>query len=127
MDHLKRLKHPHIIDLYGYSNDSPTTPCLIYPFMENGALDKRLQNYKETDAKHLTARQRLDIALGVSKGIAHIHRFQDGPKTLIHRDIKSSNILLDHDLQPKVNKDKHLRVIETFKFNLTPRIIHNAD
>ena len=55
MDHLKRLKHSNIIDLYGYSNDSPTTPCLIYPFMENGSLEKRLHHYKETDDKHLTA------------------------------------------------------------------------
>ena len=104
MENLKRLKHPNIIDLYGYSNDSPTTPCLIYPFMENGSLDRRLLSYKENDDKHLTAKQRLDIALGVSKGITHIHRLQEGPKTLIHRDIKSSNILLDHDLQPKVGQ-----------------------
>ena len=70
--------------------------------MANGSLDKRLLNYKERDDKHLTAKQRLDIALGVSKGITHIHRLQEGPKMLIHRDIKTSNILLDHDLQPKV-------------------------
>ena len=102
MDHLKRLKHPNIIDLYGYSNDSPTTPCLIYPFMANGSLDRRLLTYKDYDDKHLTAKQRLDIALGVSKGICHIHCLQEGDKMLIHRDIKTSNILLDQNLQPKV-------------------------
>ena len=102
MENLRRLKHPNIIDLYGYSNDSPTTPCLIYPLMVNGSLNARLA-CKPDDEKHLTSRQRLDIANGVSKGICHIHRLQEGPKVLIHRDIKSSNILLDQHLQPKVN------------------------
>ena len=102
MENLRRLKHPNIIDLYGYSNDPHTTPCLIYPLMVNGSLNKRLA-CKPGDEKNLTSKQRLDIAYGVSKGICHIHRLQEGPKVLIHRDIKSSNILLDQNLQPKVN------------------------
>ena len=103
VENLKRLKHPNIIDLYGYSNDAPSTPCIIYPLMVNGSLNARLA-HSELDEKHLTSKQRLDIAYGVSKGICHIHRLQEGPKVLIHRDIKSSNILLDHDLEPKVDK-----------------------
>jgi len=106
---LKRLKHPNIIDLYGYSNDSPTTNCLIYPLMANGSLSARL-TYKPGHEKHLTSKQRLEIAYGVSKGICHIHRFHEGPKVLIHRDIKSSNILLDQNLQPKVADFGFLRL-----------------
>ena len=76
---------------------------VLVVLMVNGSLNARLA-HSELDEKHLTSKQRLDIAYGVSKGICHIHRLQEGPKVLIHRDIKSSNILLDHDLEPKVDK-----------------------
>ena len=107
VDQLKRLKHPNIIALYGYSNDFPSAHCLIYPLMVNGTLSSRL-THKEHDEKHLNSKQRLDICYGVSKGICHIHRLQEGPKVMIHRDIKSSNILLDENLQPKVDKYHHI-------------------
>ena len=102
---LPRLRHQNIVDLYGYSNDAPDTPCLIYPFMANGSLEKRLLKFKEYTPKcePLTAKQRLEIALGVARGINHIHQLHQGPKVLIHRDIKTSNILLDDQLQPKVS------------------------
>ena len=78
--------------------------------MANGSLEKRLLKYKEYTPKcePLTAKQRLEIALGVARGINHIHQLHQGPKVLIHRDIKTSNILLDDQLQPKVNEIKSI-------------------
>ena len=99
---LKHLKHPNIIDLYGYSDDSLGNTCLIYPLMDNGNLKARLK-YEENEEKYLTSNQRVSILLGISKGIRHIHRLKKDDKLLIHRDIKPENILLDGDLQPKVN------------------------
>ena len=70
--------------------------------MENGNLKSRLE-YKDYEEKYLTSNQRVAVSFGISKGIHHIHRLKIDGKILIHRDIKSSNILLDGDLQPKVN------------------------
>ena len=70
--------------------------------MENGTLSGMLR-YDEQHQKHLNSKQRLDISKGVAEGICYIHRLSSSPgKVLIHRDIKTSNILLDHDLTPKV-------------------------
>ena len=74
--------------------------------MANGSLEKKLLKYKEQKCDPLTAKQRLEIALGVARGINYIHQLYQGPKVLIHRDIKTSNILLDDQLQPKVNAIK---------------------
>lgn len=104
VDQLPRLKHPNIIDLIGYSNDNSGSPCLLYPFMENGTLDKKL-TFK-TASTALNVAQRLTIVVGVARGINHLHTFyiDEGGKRkpLIHRDIKPSNILLDNDFQPKI-------------------------
>ena len=102
VEHLPRLKHRNIIDLYGYSHDSVASPCLIYPFMENGTLNGILKHDGQ-HPKHLNSKQRLDISKGIAEGICYIHSLQTEPtKMLIHRDIKSSNILLDDKMTPKV-------------------------
>lgn len=50
---------------------------------------------------HLDWRRRLRMALGAAKGIAYLHELADPP--IVHRDIKSSNVLLDENLNAKVS------------------------
>ena len=70
--------------------------------MENGTLSGMLR-YDNQHEKHLNSKQRVDISKGVAEGICYIHRLHSEPgKVLIHRDIKTSNILLDENLIPKV-------------------------
>ena len=70
--------------------------------MENGTLSGVLKHDFQ-HPKHLNSKQRLDISKGIAEGICYIHRLNTEPsKMLIHRDIKTSNILLDHDFTPKV-------------------------
>ena len=89
-------------DLYGYSNDDGVSPCLIHPFMENGTLREMLKHDFER-APRLNSKQRLDISKGIADGICYIHSLHiDTSKMLIHRDINTSNILLDTDFTPKV-------------------------
>lgn len=97
VDTLPRIRHPNIIDLLGYSNDEPQMSCLLYEFMPNGTLAKKLSAKSKSEA--LTAQQRLVIAKGVAEGIRHLHSQN---KILIHRDIKPSNILLANNFQPKL-------------------------
>ncbi len=95
---LSRLKHKHIIAILGYSNDDPTQPCLVYPFMKNGTLERKLRVSGEGA---LIAKQRVSLAFGVAQALEFLH---SRPKPLIHRDVKTSNILLDDDLMPKVRE-----------------------
>jgi len=100
VDQLPRLKHPNIIELLGYSNDSGAEGacCLLFPLMTGGTLEKRLRS-NTTDFFPLDSKQRMAIALGIARGLNFLHT---RPKCLIHRDIKSSNILLDQNHLPKI-------------------------
>ena len=70
--------------------------------MENGTLREML-NHDFERAQNLNSKQRLDISKGIAEGISFIHRQHPIPtEMLVHRDIKSSNILLDNDFTPKV-------------------------
>lgn len=91
---LCRYTHENLLSLVGYSCNGPTY-CLMYEYIPGGALKERLQN-----AKHkLHWTDRLQIALGTAKAVAYLHTFST---PLIHRDIKSANILLDCSNKPKV-------------------------
>lgn len=94
------IKHPNILELVACSNDCPEDLCLVYPYMSNDTLENRLAVKRPTWLP-LTAKQRLDIATGIASGLDFLHSQE---KTQIHRDIKSSNILLNDSLIPKVNR-----------------------
>ena len=68
-------------------------PCLISQYMENGSLRRKLKDQKYP----LSWAQRLNISLGVSRGLRHLHEHD-----IVHGDIKSDNILLDKHLEPKI-------------------------
>ncbi|CAL4163212.1 unnamed protein product, partial [Meganyctiphanes norvegica] len=89
--------HKNLVPLEGYSCDG-TDWCLVYTFMPGGSLMDRLAKQNQTpDLDWVT---RLQIAEGSAEGIAYLHTFQERP--LVHRDIKSANILLDHNCVAKV-------------------------
>ncbi|MEJ1274931.1 interleukin-1 receptor-associated kinase 1 [Cricetulus griseus] len=92
-----RFRHPNIVDFAGYCAESGFY-CLVYGFLPNGSLEDRL--HLQTQAcSPLSWPQRLDILLGTARAIQFLH--QDSP-SLIHGDIKSSNVLLDERLMPKL-------------------------
>ena len=69
-------------------------PCLISQYMENGSLGRKLKDHERNP---LSWAQRLNIALGISRGLRHLHAHE-----IVHGDIKSDNILLDKHLEPKI-------------------------
>lgn len=92
---LGRLHHRNLVNLVGYCVDKGQY-MLIYEYMSNGSLEKLL--YSEEDL--LTWDERLQIAIDISHGIEYLHEGAVPP--VVHRDLKSANILLDHSMRAKV-------------------------
>lgn len=94
---LNAVRHDNILPLYGYSLGGDF-PCLVYQFMPNGSLEDRLLCRQGTYP--LNWEQRFNIARGTARGLQFLHTMGDKP--LIHGDIKSANILLDKNFEPKI-------------------------
>uniref|UniRef100_A0A7C9E8N7 non-specific serine/threonine protein kinase n=1 Tax=Opuntia streptacantha TaxID=393608 RepID=A0A7C9E8N7_OPUST len=88
------IKHRNLVCLQGYSL-SQSGNLLFYDYMENGSLWDLLHG--PAKKKKLGWDTRLKIALGAAQGLAYLHH--DCSPRIIHRDIKSSNILLDKDFE----------------------------
>ncbi|PWA76279.1 Phloem protein 2-like protein [Artemisia annua] len=86
---LSRYVHENIITLRGFCEEDDEK-IIIMDHASNESLDRHL------DKSILTWGIRLKISIGAAKGLNHIHSFEEDQKT-VHGDIKSSNILLDHD------------------------------
>ncbi|KAG5065428.1 hypothetical protein AAZX31_04G055000 [Glycine max] len=89
------IKHRNLVSLQGYSL-SPYGNLLFYDYMENGSIWDLLHG--PTKKKKLDWDLRLKIALGSAQGLSYLHH--DCSPRIIHRDVKSSNILLDKDFEP---------------------------
>ncbi|KAK4785561.1 hypothetical protein SAY86_002250 [Trapa natans] len=92
---LSRAQHPNLVHLQGYCIDRDVR-ILIYSYMENGSLDYWLHE-KPVGPSTLCWSTRLNIARGAAGGLAYLH--QSCEPHILHRDVKSSNILLDKDFK----------------------------
>ncbi|KAL8042179.1 hypothetical protein ABFX02_09G033700 [Erythranthe guttata] len=96
---LGSVKHINLVNLRGYCR-LPTAKLLIYDYLAMGSLDYFLHDSLSED-RVLNWNARLRIAIGSARGLAYLHH--DCSPKIIHRDIKSSNILLDENLEPHVS------------------------
>ncbi|KAG0499679.1 hypothetical protein HPP92_004370 [Vanilla planifolia] len=88
------IKHRNLVSLQGFSL-SPFGNLLFYDYMENGSLWDLLHG--SARKKSLDWETRLRVAFGAAQGLAYLHH--DCSPRIIHRDVKSSNILLDKDFE----------------------------
>ncbi|XP_054796488.1 cysteine-rich receptor-like protein kinase 3 isoform X2 [Prosopis cineraria] len=93
---ISNVHHRNLVRLLGYCSKD-NTRILVYEYMKNTSLDKFL--FGEMKG-FLGWKQRYDIILGTARGLAYLH--EEFHICIIHRDIKSNNILLDDDFQPKI-------------------------
>nr|XP_051225657.1 receptor-like serine/threonine-protein kinase ALE2 isoform X8 [Lolium perenne] len=96
---LSRLHHRNLVKLIGICTEEHMR-CLVYELVPNGSLEFHLHGSDKYTAV-LDWDARLQIALGAARGLAYLH--EDSSPRVIHRDFKSSNILLEHDFTPKVS------------------------
>ncbi|KGN47531.1 probable serine/threonine-protein kinase PBL21 isoform X1 [Cucumis sativus] len=96
---LSLLHHPNLVTLIGYCTDGDQR-LLVYEFMPMGSLEDHLFDIG-TDKKPLSWNTRMKIAVAAARGIEYLHCKANPP--VIYRDLKSANILLDNDFNPKLS------------------------
>ncbi|KAJ0440663.1 putative protein kinase RLK-Pelle-RLCK-X family [Helianthus annuus] len=98
VDWLGKLKHQNIVNLLGYCVHDDTR-FLVYEMMHQGSLESQLHG--PSHGRALTWHRRMQVALDIARGLEYLHERCNPP--VIHRDLKSSNILLDSNFTAKIS------------------------
>ncbi|CAM8947237.1 hypothetical protein QQ045_018136 [Rhodiola kirilowii] len=99
VDILSRLNHPNLVTMIGYCADGKHR-FLVYEFLHNGNLQDHLNGIGE---KKMDWPTRLNVAIGMARGLAYLHSSSAVGIPVVHRDFKSTNILLDANFEAKIS------------------------
>ncbi|KAA8529897.1 hypothetical protein F0562_034499 [Nyssa sinensis] len=117
METLGKIKHRNLVPLLGYCKIGEER-LLVYEFMEFGSLEEMLHGRTKTqDRRILTWEERKKIARGAAKGLCFLHH--NCIPHIIHRDMKSSNVLLDHEMEARVSDFGMARLISALDTHLS--------
>ncbi|VVA92290.1 unnamed protein product [Arabis nemorensis] len=114
---ISRVHHRHLVSLVGYCISDPHR-LLIYEYVSNQTLDHHLHG---KGLPVLEWSKRVRIAIGSAKGLAYLH--EDCHPKIIHRDIKSANILLDDEYEAQVADFGLARLNDTTQTHVSTRVM----
>lgn len=98
VQYLSRIRHRHLVSLLGYCQQNDQQ-MLVYDYLPNGSVCNHLYDSDGRSLGELDFRTRLSIAVGAAKGLQHLHALTP---PLVHKDFKTSNVLVDEDFVAKV-------------------------
>uniref|UniRef100_A0A2N9GZV7 Protein kinase domain-containing protein n=1 Tax=Fagus sylvatica TaxID=28930 RepID=A0A2N9GZV7_FAGSY len=110
---ISRLRHRNLVQLIGWCHDRREELLLVYEFMSNGSLDSHL--YKKESV--LIWAVRYKVAQGLASSLLYLH--EEWEQCVLHRDIKSSNIMLDSHFNAKLGDFGLARLVDHAKGSQT--------
>lgn len=119
VDAIGHVRHKNLVRLLGYCIEG-THRILVYEYVNNGNLEQWLHGGMRQHG-YLTWEARMKILLGTAKALAYLHEAIE-PK-VVHRDIKSSNILIDDDFNAKVSDFGLAKLLGAGKSHVTTRVM----
>ncbi|KAL9243491.1 hypothetical protein vseg_017371 [Gypsophila vaccaria] len=99
VSNMSRLRHPNIVSLAGYCTEHGQR-LLVYEYIGNGSLHDIL-HFSDDGGKKLSWNNRVRVALGTSRALEYLHEVCLPP--VVHRNLKSANILLDEEFNPHLS------------------------
>ncbi|GMN54857.1 hypothetical protein TIFTF001_023971 [Ficus carica] len=116
---ISALQHPNLVKLHGCCVEGNQL-MLVYEFMENNCLSQALFGKNPSSRLRLNWVTRKKIFLGIARGLCYLH--EESVLKIVHRDIKTSNVLLDKDFNAKISDFGLAKLNEEDKTHISTRI-----